>query len=54
MLNSQRFAETRRLHLRCIMSNSTAAVPELKLLSVVIPARDEEGLYCLDGRTPAE
>jgi len=30
MLNSQRFAETRRLHLRCIMSNSTAAVPELK------------------------
>lgn len=25
------------------MSNSTAAAPELKLLSVVIPARDEEG-----------
>ncbi len=25
------------------MSNSTAAAPELKLLSIVIPARDEEG-----------
>src|SRR5213596_3362661 len=25
------------------MSNSTAAAPELKLLTVVIPARDEEG-----------
>src|SRR5437660_9705359 len=25
------------------MSNSTAVAPELKLLSIVIPARDEEG-----------